>query len=60
MFQFIKDYVSVHHPIIWTGLKSFTPMLLSIKILVHFVLNEWMEYDRVQDSLRNKSYEWLD
>ena len=35
----MKQFVSVHHPIIWNGLKNITPMLLSIVMTVHFVSN---------------------
>ena len=38
-FPFVKASVSVHHPIIWTGLKYITPMFLSIDIEIHFVFN---------------------
>ena len=39
---FIKEFVSVHHHIMWTGLKNITQMLLSIEIMVHFYsTNEW-------------------
>ena len=38
-FSFMKQSVSVHHCIIQTGLKDVTPMLLSIKTMVHFVFN---------------------
>ena len=37
MFRFMKQYVSVHHPIILTGLKNI--MFLSIYMMVHFVFN---------------------
>ena len=43
-FSFTKDYVSVHHPIIWTGLKIITPMLLSINTNVNFVFNALMGF----------------
>ena len=36
----MKESVSVHHPIIWTGLKNITPMFLSIKMMFHFFFNE--------------------
>ena len=35
----MKEFESVHHPIIWTGLKTITPMFLSIDMTVHFVFN---------------------
>ena len=44
MFPFIKEYVSVHHLIIWTCLKNITSMLLSSKMVVHFFFNAWMEF----------------
>ena len=40
----MKESVSVHHLIICTGLKILNPMSLSIKIMVHFAFNEWMEF----------------
>ena len=34
MFSFMNKFVSIHHPIIWTGLKTITPMLISTRITV--------------------------
>ena len=42
-FPFTKESVSFHHPIIWTGLKNLTPILLSIDMKVHFVFDAWIE-----------------
>ena len=39
MFPFMKESVSVHHPIIWTGLIDFIPMFLSIEMKAHVVFN---------------------
>ena len=39
----MREFVSVHHPIIWTGMKNITLMFHSIGIKVHFVSNVWME-----------------
>ena len=39
MSPFMKESVSFHHHIIWTGLKVLTPMYLSIDIMVHFIFN---------------------
>ena len=39
MYIFMKESVSVHHPIIWTVLKNITPMFLSIDVVVGFVFN---------------------
>ena len=33
----MKEFVSVHHPIICTGLKSITRLFISIEIAVHFL-----------------------
>ena len=38
-FPFMKESVSVHHPIIYTDLKYITQMLLSIEMMVHFFFN---------------------
>ena len=40
----MKEYVPFHHPIVWNVLKSLTPMLLSIDMMVYFVFNARMEY----------------
>ena len=53
MFPFMKEYVSVHHPIIYNGLKYLTPMFLSIKIMVHFSFNAWIEF-KEQNQLDEK------
>ena len=39
IFPFMKESMSVHHPIIQTGLRYLTPMLLSIDMRVHFFFN---------------------
>ena len=39
IFPLIKTPVSVHHTIIWTGLKNITPIFLSIEMTVYFVFN---------------------
>ena len=36
--------MSVHHPIIYTGLENITQMFLSIEMKVHFFFDKWMEY----------------
>ena len=38
MLPFTKEFVSVHHHIISTGLKDLILMFLSIKMMVHFFL----------------------
>ena len=35
----MKEFLSVHHPNIWTVLKNITSMLLSIEMMVHFIRN---------------------
>ena len=40
----MKEYVPVHHPIIWTVLKNITPMFLSNEMTVHYFLSVWIEY----------------
>ena len=40
----IKESVSIHHPIIYTGLKDLTPMIPSINMMDHLVFNELMEF----------------
>ena len=52
MFQFMKEYVSVHHPIIYTGLKYITPMLFSIGIEVHFFFGALMEFRGVEPAVQ--------
>ena len=37
MFQSMKEFVFDQHPIIWTGLKMYIPVLLSINMTGHFV-----------------------
>ena len=44
MLPYMRKSVSLHHPIIWTGLKNLNTMYLSINMMVHFVFDAWMEY----------------
>ena len=53
MFPFVKEFVSVHHPIIYTSLIYITPMFLSIDINVHFLFNAWMEFRGVTQTDEN-------
>ena len=62
MFPFIKEYVSVHHPIIYTGLRDLTPMLLSIDMKLHFFFNAWMEFreqNQTGENVVNSLMLWL-
>ena len=49
----MKDYVPLHQPIIWTGLKNLTPMFLSIDMTLYFSFNAWMEYRGVNHPYYN-------
>ena len=39
MFSLVEDSVSVHHPIIQTGLRYLTPIFLSVEMMAHFIFN---------------------
>ena len=62
MFPFMKDSVSVHHPIIWTVLINLIPMLLSIHNMVHFIFNTLMKYrggNQLYEDVNDSLMEWL-
>ena len=43
-FPFMKEYMSVHYPIIYTGLIDIIPVFHSIEIKVHFFFGTLMEF----------------
>ena len=49
----MKESISAHHPIIWTGLKNITPMFLSIEMMVHFLFYALMEYTEQNNTDNN-------
>ena len=62
MFPFMKYSMSLHRPIIWTGLKYLNPMLLSVDMTVHFFFNAWMEYRekiQMEDNEIDSLMQWL-
>ena len=52
----MKEFMSVHHPIIYTGFKDLISMFLQIEMMVHFVFNAWMQVKEQNQLVENVIY----